>query len=112
MDIRSRHIIFALVVFLVLAVIIKPELISMFFILVFVGVVPGTQITIPSWVPMLGFIVALIMSIRWLLDQPIYHPVATSKDKSLRAAARKRVLKQTSTRIVTRRHYKKQPAKV
>lgn len=112
MDIRPRHIIFALAVFLGLAVIIKPELISMLFVLVFLGVVPGTDITIPAWVPMLGFTVALIFSIRWLLDQPVYHPVATAKDRSLRASARRRVLKQTSPRIVTRRHLKKLPVKV
>ena len=112
MDIRPRHFIIASVVFLVLAVIAKPELISLFFVLVFVGIVPGTQLTIPSWVTMLGFVIALALGIRWLLDQPVYHPVATSKEKSLRTAARKRVLKQTATRTVTRRHYKKQTAKI
>lgn len=112
MDIRPRHFSIAFVVFVGLAVIAKPELISMFFILVFVGVVPGTQITIPSWVSMLGFVIALIFGIRWLFDQPIYHPVTTPKEKSLRAAARRRVLRQTSARTAPRRHYKKQPAKV
>ena len=112
MDIRPRHIILTLVVFLVLTVSLRPELISMFFILVFVGIVPGTQLTIPSWVTMLGFVIALAFGIRWLFDQPVYHPVTTSKEKSLRAAARKRVLKHTAIRSAPRRHYKKQTAKI
>lgn len=113
MDIRRKHIIIAAVVFMLLAFILKPNLLSIIFVFIFLGIIPGTDITLPWWVAILGFLFALVLGIRWLLHQPVYQPVATTKDKSLRHTARKRVLKQTSARkTTTTRRYKKHPVKV
>ena len=111
MDIRRSHIIIALAVFALLVLIIKPEILSALFVFLFLGIVPGTDITLPWWVMILAFLIALAFGIRWLLDQPHYQPVATNKDRALRRSARKRVLKQTSTRRTAAKRYKKQTAK-
>lgn len=111
MDIRRRHIIIAIVVFALVAVLIKPNIVSAFFVFIFMGIVPGTNYTLPSWVSLLGLFLALMLSIRWLLYQPTYQPVATTKDRALRHAARRRVLKQTSVRTSAADATKKQTAK-
>lgn len=110
MEIRRHPILISLIVISVLILFMYPELFSALFVLVFMGVVPGTAITLPSWVTLSLFVIALIFGIRWLLDQPSYRPVATHQDLSRRAAARKRVLKQTSRRASSHR-YRKQTAK-
>ncbi len=112
MDIRRSHIIIALAVFALFVLLLNPSFLSTIFVFLFLGIVPGTDITLPWWVMILAFLVALAFGIRWLLDQPVYQPVATNKDRALRHAARKRVLKQTSTRKSTAKRYKKQPVKV
>lgn len=111
MDIRRHHILTALVVFTVVALILKPDLLSTLFIIFFMGIVPGTAITLPWWLTLSVFTIALLFSIRWLLTRPGYHPVTTSSERSQRHIARKRVLKQTATRKQPTRRYKKQPAK-
>ena len=112
MDIRRRHILIALVVFTVVALILKPDLLSTLFIILFMGVVPGTAITLPWWLTLSVFMIALAFSVRWLLTRPAYHPVTTPSDRSQRHAARKRVLKQTTAHKQPQRRYKKQPVKV
>lgn len=111
MDIRRTHIIVAIVVFALCALLLNPGLLSAIFVFLFLGIVPGTDITLPWWVMILAFLIALAFGIRWLLDQPVYQPVATNKDLALRRTARKRVLKQTSTRKSAAKRYKKQTVK-
>ncbi len=112
MDIRRRHIIIAIVVFAMVAILIKPSILSALFVFIFMGIVPGTNYTLPSWVSLLGLFLALMLSIRWLLYQPTYQPVATTKDRALRHAARRRVLKLTTPRTVAVKRLKKQPVKI
>ncbi len=111
MDIRRIALIIVLVVFSLVALLLKPDLLSTLFILFFMGIVPGTAITLPWWLNLSVFTIALLLSIRWLLTRPGYHPVTTSSERSQRHIARKRVLKQTATRKQPTRRYKKQPAK-
>lgn len=112
MDIRRNHIIIAAAVFALIALLLNPGLLSAIFVFLFMGIVPGTDITLPWWVTLLGFFAALALGVRWLLDQPVYQPVATNKDLALRRTARKRVLKKTSARKTTAKRYKKQIARV
>lgn len=114
MNIRRRYIIISLAVFVALSVIIKTDAISKLFVLLFMGIVPGTDVVLPWWVTVFGFFIALALSIRWLLDQPMYHHETTTKDRARRNTARKRVLKQTTKHKPTKskaRQYKKQAAK-
>ena len=112
MDIRRSHIIIALVIFVLLALLIKPGILSALFVLVFMGIIPGTDITLPSWGSLLTLFAALIISIPWVLYRPVYQPMATTADLARRHSARKRVLKQTAMRKSTTRRLKKQPVKV
>ncbi|TAH33288.1 hypothetical protein EYC58_01510 [Candidatus Saccharibacteria bacterium] len=112
MDIRRWHITTALMACALLTLLLKPDLLSTLFIIFFMGIVPGTAITLPWWATLSVFAIALLFSIRWLLTRPGYHAVTTAKDRSDRHAARKRVLKQTATRSKhPQRRYKKQTAK-
>lgn len=96
---NSRHIVFTIlaVAACLIAVIIRPDIIAAVIALVFVGIVPGTTLTIPSWVTLSIMLVLLIMAIRWVFDEPVYRPQATNKDLARRATARRKVIRHTST---------------
>nr|ALS89055.1 ABC transporter transmembrane region protein [uncultured bacterium] len=114
MQIRPRYITLALVAIVVLALVIKPELISALFVFVFLGVIPGTQMTVPAWLSLVAFAAVFVLAIRWLLDTPVYRPAMNSQDKTRRHAARRRVLKQSAanSRKTSHSRYKKRPAQV
>lgn len=83
------------------AVIIRPDLIATVFAFVFLGYVPGTDFTIPSWVSLAIMTILVVLGFRWIFDEPVYRTLATPKDLSRRASARRKVLRRT--RVVAKK---------
>jgi len=96
MEVRRHHIIIAAIVLAGIAIMVQPSLLSSLFIIIFMGIIPGTSIVIPAWLTLLGFIILAVLAVRWLLDSPAYRPVPTSRDRARRQTARRRVLRHTT----------------
>lgn len=84
----------ALVVIVVLAL--KLDVLGGLFALVFLGMIPGTDLSIPPAVMMIGYPIAIIAAVFWLAHQPLYVGSREKQEKTARAVARKRVAKKTS----------------
>ena len=77
------------------AIIVRPDLIATIFAFVFLGYVPGTDFIIPSWISLAIMTLLVVLGFRWIFDEPVYRPLATPKDLSRRASARRKVLRRT-----------------
>lgn len=103
MEIRRSHIFFAISLIALAAALIRPDLIGRSFALIVMGVIPGTPLTIPSWVMLSVFTLALLWGIGRLKDTPVYRPYTSSHDRARRNRARRIVLRKTSVKTSARR---------
>lgn len=91
----------ALMVFVVLAL--NFDLFGALFALVFLGMIPGTSLSIPPVFMMIAYPVAIIAAIFWLAHQPLYIGSHDKQEKTARAVARKRVAQKTSKAAAKRK---------
>ena len=94
---KRHHLALSIIVILALfvSITLRPDLIALLFALVFLGFIPGTTATIPSWVTLGVMTLLVVAGVRWIFDEPVYRSSATPKDLSRRAAARRKVLRRT-----------------
>lgn len=78
----------------------QPVVMNMFFALLFLGIVPGTDVIIPFWAAFIGFIIGSMILIGWLLSQPLYIGSIAAQQQTARQIARKRVVAQARRRKV------------
>lgn len=83
--------------------IIKLDILGMLFALVFLGMIPGTTMSIPPIIMMLLYPAAIIAAIYWLAHQPLYIGSQEKQERTARAVARKRVAKKTSKAAAKRK---------
>lgn len=83
--------------------IIKLNIFGALFALVFLGMIPGTDMSIPPLVMMLFYPVAIIGAVYWLAHQPLYIGSQQKQEKTARAVARKRVAKKTTRKTAAKR---------
>lgn len=67
------------------------------------GIIPGTDTTIPFWITFLGFIVSGIVAISWLSTQPLYIGSIPTQEQTARKLARKRITPATKKELPARR---------
>jgi hypothetical protein len=65
--------------------------------MLFLGVIPGTTITVPTWMILVGSTAGSYLAIRWILDQPLFIGNRQYQEKLARQLARKKVLAMTAT---------------
>lgn len=95
-----------LTVFILVAVIlliVRPEILGSVFALIFLGLIPGTDWSIPSLVMFLVYAVVAVLVIRWLVRQPLYIGNMSKQEKTARAIARKKVLKSKAKKAPARK---------
>ena len=89
---------------------IQLKVLDSLFALVFLGMIPGTDMSISPTVMMLLYPAAIFAAIYWLARQPLYIGSQEKQQKTARAVARKRVAKKTAVKK-PRRQYKKAEAR-
>jgi uncharacterized membrane protein len=87
----------------VIVLVLQFDLLGVLFALVFLGMIPGTDLSIPPWVMMIGYPLAIVAAIFWLVHQPLYIGSREKQEKTARAVARKRVAKKASKAAAKRR---------
>lgn len=83
--------------------VVQLNLLGALFALIFLGMIPGTDLSIPPLVMMLTYPIAIVGAIYWLAHQPLYIGSQEKQEKTARAVARKRVAKKTSRKTAARR---------
>lgn len=81
---------------LLLIILSRPEVEGELLALLFLGVIPGTSIALPSWMIFIGSIFAASALLRWLRDQPLFIGSHVEQEKLARQLARKKVLAMTA----------------
>lgn len=99
---NKQTIIKALILAILIVLAIKLDVLGALFALAFLGIIPGTDLSIPPAVMMIGYPLAIIGAIFWLAHQPLYIGSREKQEKTARAVARKRVAKKTS-KVATKR---------
>lgn len=74
----------------------------------FIGLVPGTQITLPFWVMWIIFCIIAGVALAWLFNQTLYIGDHAYTEKIAKAKAREHVLK-TTAKTKTNRIKRKKP---
>ena len=106
----NKRILTKLAIFSVLAVLVlKLDVLGGVFALVFLGMIPGTNLSIPPAVMMIAYPLIIIATVNWLTHQPLYIGSQEKQEKTARAIARKRVAKKAAA-TRTRRRYRKAEA--
>jgi len=111
MSLRSALLTFGIV--LAFAVMIQPQTISALIFFVFLGVIPGTDIVIPSWIMLPAFLLLAVLLMRWVIKQPTKAAVTTHARRTTATVAttpRKTIRHQASRRRSIKRYHK--PAEV
>jgi hypothetical protein len=93
----KRTIIITLIITFLIAVFIWPMILDVLFSFVFLGLIPGTTLSIPPVLMMLLYPIAVLLAIRWLARQPMYFGSKAKQEQTARALARKRITKKTAT---------------
>lgn len=91
-----KHILVAAGALLLLFVLVRQEVESALLALLFLGIIPGTSISLPAWVMLVGAIVIGYAALRWLRDQPLYIGSHAEQEKLARQLARRKVLAMTA----------------
>jgi hypothetical protein len=95
---QSRTNITALICTLgVLILLFMPQVGYSLFALIFLGMIPGTNLALPSWVMFFGSVIGIFIALRWIIHQPLYIGSHAEQEKLARQLARKKVLAMTST---------------
>jgi len=79
-----------------LVVLIQPGVSNAIFALIFLGMIPGTNVSIPSWAMLLMSAIGIILAIRWITNQPLFIGSRIHQERTARQLARKKVLAMTA----------------
>ena len=93
----------------------RPEIMGGLFAFVFLGMIPGTQYSLPTWLMFVVYILGIMFVIRWLVRQPLYIGSLSRQEKTARAIARKKITSRKkaptdTTRARTKRTRARRPA--
>lgn len=89
---KHRNILIASGLIVLLIVLSRPEVESELLALLFLGVIPGTSIALPSWLIFTGSIITASLLLRWLHNQPLFIGSYVEQERLARQLARKKVL--------------------
>lgn len=92
-----------IVVILIAAFAIKPVLFNELMALLFLGIVPATNIQIPAWLMIVIYSAIGTLLILWLSTQPLYIGGLAKQEQTARQIARKKVAKKVGKPYVSRR---------
>lgn len=87
---RYILIILALITFFV--VISHPSVAAALLLFLFLGIIPGTNITVPFWVLLPTYTIGAIILMYWLSTQPLYIGSQASQGQTARNLARKKIV--------------------
>jgi hypothetical protein len=77
----------------------QPRIENAMLALIFLGMIPGTSISIPSWIMFLVSIVGIVTAVRWISGQPLFIGSREYQEKLARQLARKKVLAMTAAPV-------------
>lgn len=90
---RSRFLLYLIATTIIIGLVITTNLIDQLIMMVFLGLIPGTDLAVPGWLAIPLAIVAALLAIDWLGRQTMYighHQ--TFGQKQARQLARRRVM--------------------
>lgn len=96
-----RIIAITLLICAALALITHPAFMGVIFELVFLGIIPGTALSIPFWIMLPASVLIGFLAIRWIMGQPMYIGNLEHQEKTARALARKNVAKKVAKHRAT-----------
>ena len=105
----NRKTLTALIVVAVILLIVRPEILGSIFALIFLGLIPGTNLSIPSLVMFLVYGIVAVLVIRWLVRQPMYIGNMSKQEQTARSIARKKVLKSKTKKTPVRKSSVRRP---
>ena len=90
---------------------VRPEILGALFAFIFLGLIPGTQLSLPFWAMLIIYAVGAILVIRWLISQPLYVGNLAKQEKTARAIARKKATAKKKSSATTRRRQSRKAAR-
>lgn len=89
----------------VFVLLIRPDILGVIFALVFLGMIPGTTLSLPFWLMLIVYVLGALIIVRWLAQQPMYVGNMSRQEKTARAIARKKVISKTKKKPTARKSH-------
>ena len=105
----KKTIISILLITVLVGIMSQPVVHNALMALLFLGIIPGTNIQIPFWAMFILFFGGGYILLRWLMSQPLYIGGIAQQEHTARQLARKKVAKKVHKSSITTRRSK--PAK-
>lgn len=96
---KRKQVLIAAGLIVLLIILSRPEVQSELLAFLFLGVIPGTSVTIPAWIIFIGSLIGASALLHWLRDQPLFIGSQEYQEKLARQLARKKVLALTATPV-------------
>lgn len=96
---ETKAILFSIALFALLWLLLKTDFIDSLILLVLLGLIPGTNLMIPTWLMSIIAIVTAIFLLGWLRSQPLYIGNLAEQERTARKLARIRVAKKTAQNL-------------
>ncbi|MBC7746483.1 hypothetical protein H7Y40_00685 [Pedobacter sp.] len=102
----KKTIISILLVIVLVGILAQPAVNNALMALLFLGIIPGTNIQIPFWVMFILFFGGGYALLRWLILQPLYIGGIAKQEQTARQLARKKIAKKVRKSSITTRRSK------
>ena len=102
-----RNILVGVGLLCLIILLVRPEILGGLFAFIFLGLIPGTQLSLPFWAMLIVYAIGAILVIRWLISQPLYVGNLAKQEKTARAIARKKVTAKKKSPATRRRPSRK-----
>lgn len=83
--------------------VLHPSTLNAVFALIFLGLLPGTSVSIPFWIMLPATLCIAFVLVRWIMHQPMYIGSLETQEKTARTLARKNVAKKVAKHRATQR---------
>lgn len=83
-------------ILIVIVALVQPSIMDAFLTFLFIGIIPGTAITLPFWLMSLLLVTVAYVAIRWVSKDPIYIGDTPHQQQQNKKAARDYVLRKTT----------------
>ena len=97
-----KRVALVIIVIGIIALLSRPEVAGSLVAFLFIGIIPGTAISLPFWEMTLLFLATALICLGWLNRQPLFIGDKVHQQKTAKLAARKKVIGQTQKLSATK----------
>lgn len=93
---RKKAFVLLIAIITIMVLLFVPDVLNALLAFIFIGIIPGTDFSLPMWAMGLFIVITAAVAVTWLSSQSLYIGDRTYQQKQAKAAAREYVLEKVS----------------